>query len=175
VIATDATRGVEVRPATAEDADFLLTMLYEAARWNPDWPREPIEEVLQDPIIRRYHEGWGRRGDAGVLAEIGGEPVGAAWFRLFDPREPGYGFVDETIPELGIAVVPLRRRAGIGTALLEALIERAEADGYPALSLSVAVSNRSRRMYERAGFRKVAEAEGSWTMRLDLPRPSAPP
>ena len=37
---------MNIRPATKDDDEFLKTMLYEAARWNPDWPREPIEEVL---------------------------------------------------------------------------------------------------------------------------------
>ena len=43
---------MNIRPATQDDAEFLKTMLYEAARWNPDWPREPMEEVLDEPIIR---------------------------------------------------------------------------------------------------------------------------
>ncbi len=73
-------------------------MLYEAARWNPDWPREPMEEVLAEPMLTRFHQGWGRPGDAGVIAELDGVPVGAAWYRLFCVEEPGYGFVDKKIP-----------------------------------------------------------------------------
>jgi hypothetical protein len=47
---------------------------------------------------------------------------------------------------------------------------QAREDGFLALSLSVAVHNRSRMMYERTGFQKVREdAEGdSWVMRADL-------
>ena len=40
---------MNIRPATKDDVQFLKKMLYEAARWNPDWPREPIEEVLGRP------------------------------------------------------------------------------------------------------------------------------
>jgi len=163
---------VKIRPAQDRDAGFLRQMLYEAASWNPDWPREPIEEVLAEPLLARYIEGWGRAGDAGVIAEERGEPVGAAWFRLFSLEEPGFGFVDEKVPELAIAVVPLHRRRGIGTRLLDELIERAREDGYASLSLSVAAHNRSRMMYERAGFEKVraerSPAGEHWTMRLDL-------
>jgi len=90
---------VNIRPATQDDVEFLQKMLYEAARWNPDWPREPMEEVLAEPMLTRFHEGWGRPGDAGVIAELDGVPVGAAWYRLFTAEEPGYGFVDEKIPE----------------------------------------------------------------------------
>ena len=94
-----------------------------------------------------------------MIAELDGEPVGAAWYRLFTEDEPGYGFVDEKTPELGIAVVPLHRRKGIGETLLRALMVQAREDGFPSLSLSVAAHNRSRMMYERVGFPKVREDE----------------
>lgn len=160
---------MNIRPANEQDVHFLKKMLYEAARWNPDWPREPIEEVLADPILVRYHAGWGHPGDGGVVAEFEGEPVGAAWYRLFTPEAPGYGFVDEKIPELSIAVVPLHRRKGIGEALLRSCLVEAREEGFQALSLSVASHNRSRMMYQRAGFEKVAESTSdSWTMVANL-------
>jgi ribosomal protein S18 acetylase RimI-like enzyme len=159
---------VNIHPATKDDVAFLKKMLYEAARWNPDWPREPIEEVLSDPMLVRYHEGWGRPGDGGVVAEIEGERVGAAWYRQFTSEAPGYGFVDDKIPELSIAVVPLHRRKGIGEALLRSAMVQAREEGFQALSLSVAVHNRSRMMYQRAGFEKVDGSGGSWTMVANL-------
>ena len=159
---------MNTRPAGPDDVEFLKKMLYEAAAWNPDWPREQVIQALADPILERYHRGWGRPGDAGVIAEIKGEAVGAAWFRLFTDDEPGHGFVDERTPELGIAVLPLYRRKGIGETLLRALMSEARQQGLTALSLSVAPHNRSRMMYERAGFRKVGEEGESWVMRADL-------
>jgi len=159
---------VNIRPATAGDAAFLKTMLFEAARWNPDWPSEPIDEVLDDPVLRRYHEGWGRTGDGGVIAEIDGAPVGAVWFRQFTDTEPGYGFVDEKTPELSVAVQPLHRRKGIGGTLMRAAMVQAREEGFQAVSLSVAVHNRSRMMYQRVGFEKVGEDGDSWTMLLNL-------
>jgi GNAT superfamily N-acetyltransferase len=162
---------MNIRPVMPEDLPFLRKMMYEAARWNPDWPREPIEEVLADPILLRYHQSWGRRGDGGVVAEIDGEPVGAAWYRLFEEDKPGYGFVDEKTPELSIAVVPLHRRKGIGEAVLRSCMVQAREEGFQALSLSVAVHTRSRMMYQKAGFEKVAESgDGGdhWTMVANL-------
>jgi GNAT superfamily N-acetyltransferase len=162
---------MNIRPVMPEDLPFLRKMMYEAARWNPDWPREPIEEVLADPIMLRYYHGWGRLGDGGVVAEIDGEPVGAAWYRLFEEDKPGYGFVDEKTPELSIAVVPLHRRKGIGEAVLRSCMVQAREEGFQALSLSVAVHNRSRMMYQKAGFEKVAESgDGGdhWTMVANL-------
>src|SRR3954465_12765384 len=119
----------------------------------------------------RASGGWGGRGGGGVIAEMGGEPVGAAWYRLFTEDTPGYGFVDEKTPELSIAVVPLHRRKGIGETVLGACMVQAREEGYQALSLSVAVHNRSRMMYQRAGFEKVSESgDGGdhWTMVANL-------
>ncbi len=160
---------MNIRPASADDAEFLKKMLYEAATWNPDWPREQVIEALSDPKLELFYRDWGTHpGDAGVIAELEGQSVGAAWFRLFTADAPGHGFVDEQIPELGIAVEPLHRRKGIGETLLHALISEARQQGFTALSLSVAPHNRSRMMYERAGFKKVGEEGESWTMLLKL-------
>jgi ribosomal protein S18 acetylase RimI-like enzyme len=162
---------VNIRPATPDDVDFLKKMVYKAAAWNPDWPHDQVVEALADPITARYHEDWGRAGDTGVIAALGEAPVGAAWYRLFTADAPGYGFVDEQTPELGIAVEPLHRRKGIGEALLRALMAQAREDGFSALSLSVAAHNRSRMMYERAGFTKVREEHGdpdTWVMRVEF-------
>lgn len=159
---------MNIRPVTDADDGFLKKMMYEAARWNPDWPREPMEEVLDEPILRRYHESWGRPGDGGVIAELGTEPAGAAWYRLFTEAEPGYGYVDEKTPEISIAVVPLHRRKGIGGTLLRAAMVQAREEGFQTLSLSVAVHNRSRMMYQRVGFEKVGEEGDSWTMLANL-------
>jgi len=96
--------------------------------------------------------------------------VGAAWFRLFRRDAPGYGFIDEETPELAIAVVPSRRGRGIGEALIEALCERARADGYGALSLSVGRDNPALvTFYEEHGFAVLEDGdEQSLTMRREL-------
>ena len=162
---------MNIRPATPDDGDFLRKMVYEAAAWNPDWPHDQVVEALASPIVARYLEEWGREGDAGVIAELDGEPVGAAWYRVFTEDAPGWGFVDGETPELGIAVEPIHRRKGIGEALLRSLMVQAREDGFRALSLSVAAHNRSRMMYERAGFVKVRVDEldpDTWVMRATL-------
>ena len=149
-----------VRNGGPQDLRFLRDMLHHAYYWR---------ERQADPLVQRYVRGWGRPGDTAVIALEGGFPVGAAWFRLFTTDEPGYGFVDEETPELAIAVVPTKRGHGYGEELLAALIERAKAGGFAALSLSVAPDNPALKLYEHHGFVKVAESEGSWTMRAELP------
>ena len=144
-------------------------MLYEAAFWDPTQPRPPLDQALAQPYLARYIEGWPRAGDAGVLAEDeSGEPIGAAWYRFFSVEAPGYGFMDEGVPELTIAVAPGQRGKGVGTALLGALLSTARNGGIPALSLSVARENRAAGLYERHGFRRITTEGGSWTMRVDM-------
>jgi GNAT superfamily N-acetyltransferase len=137
-------------------------MLHHAYYWRENAPE------MEDLPVSRYVLGWGRPGDAAVIAIEDYWPVGAAWYRLFTRDDPGYGFVDEQTPEISIAVVPNRRGHGHGSQLLEALIERARQEGYKSLSLSVEPDNPSLALYERFGFRKVGETGGAWTMKADL-------
>src|SRR5690242_20491943 len=137
------------RPVGIHDVRFLRDMLRHAYHWR-------IAEDVERPVYR-YVQNWGRPGDAGVLALEGPHPYGAAWYRLFTAKEPGFGFVDEETPEVTIAVVPSRRGKGAGKELLEALLEQARTDGYAAVSLS---TDRGQvPFYERFGFSTVAEDE----------------
>ncbi|HSL94559.1 MAG TPA: GNAT family N-acetyltransferase [Thermoleophilia bacterium] len=160
-----------LRPAQVTDGPFLCEMVREADRWRlpPEAPRPPLDEILADEHVRRYVDGWGRPGDGGVIAEVGGAPAGACWWRLFTAARHGWGFVAADVPELSLAVGPAWRRRGIGTRLLTAAIEQARAEGHPTVSLSVMADNPARGLYERAGFRRVATDEGSWTMVRESP------
>ncbi len=149
-----------IRPAGAQDLPFLRDMLRHAyyARWGSE----------ADVPLERYVEGWGRPGDAALVAIDEFRPVGAAWYRLFEEDEPGYGFVDEGTPELTIAIVPSKRGRGLGRELLEALLERARRDGYAQVSLSVEPDNPALHLYERYGFSKSGERAGAWVMLASL-------
>jgi ribosomal protein S18 acetylase RimI-like enzyme len=141
----------------------MREMLFEAAHWRAGRSRPTIEETIANPEIARYIEGWGRTGDAGVVAVDGGRRIGAAWYRLFTSDRPGYGFVDERTPELTVGVVAGARGQGVGTALVRALLAEARAAGFEAISLSVEPGNAAVRLYERAGFARVG-GTGAWTM-----------
>ena len=148
-----------VRRGGPQDVRFLRDMLHHAYYWkerNPDAGPGPVA---------LYVKAWGRRGDTAVIAIDNGFPVGAAWYRLFSARQPGYGFVDERTPELAIAVVPSARGRGVGSALLDALLERARAEGHEAISLAVDRDNAGAiALYERHGFERTAESEDTHTM-----------
>ena len=148
-----------VRRGGGQDLRFLRDMLHHAYYW-----RERNPGVGPGPVSL-YVKGWGRRGDTAVIALAEGFPVGAAWYRLFRASKPGFGFVDEQTPELAIAVVPNARGKGAGSALLDALLARARADGYAAVSLSVDKLNGGAiSLYERHGFGRVSEDDDSVTM-----------
>jgi ribosomal protein S18 acetylase RimI-like enzyme len=121
-----------------------------------------------EPPVQRYVERWGRPGDTALIAIQDFQPVGAAWYRLFRAENAGYGFVDEETPELSIAVVPSKRGSGLGSELLDALMAKARAEGYEAISLSVEKDNPAVALYERHGFERVREDDGAYTMRAAL-------
>jgi len=151
--------------------DFLEEMHFEAAFWDSSTKRPSFDSFCSDPQHSKLLAGWNRRGDRAVIAELNGVPVGAAWFRLWTPELHSYGFVDAATPELGIAVKADCRSKGLGRKLLNALIQTARADGFPALSLSVSPLNFARQLYESVGFRKVGESGTSWTLVLTLSPP----
>ncbi len=161
---------ISIRQARRMDIGFLTAMLAEAASWDrPAGAAPPAPaEIVCEPQVADYVEDWGREGDTGVVAEWDGEPVGACWFRRFTSAHPGYGFLGENAPGLGLAVRPAFRGRGVGTRLLAAAIDLARRRGVDALSLSVAEVNPARRLYERAGFEKVGREGESLTMRLRL-------
>lgn len=172
---------VAVRDAVASDGDLLVDMLLEAVNWNGE--HHTRRGVLATPRLARYAIGWGRQGDLGLVAiDLDGPrglhvPVGAAWIRSFPGTEPGFGYVASGVPELSLAIVPGRRRLGIGRALLAALISRLREHGVERVSLSVARANvPAMRLYEQAGFVPVEDAASSTvesvTMLLEL-RPPA--
>ena len=86
-------------------------------------------------------------------------------------RRPGYGFVDDSTPELAIAVVPSARGKGVGGMLLEALLARVREAGHHAISLSVDSANAGAiDLYTRHGFEPVGDTGGSLTMLAKLGR-----
>jgi ribosomal protein S18 acetylase RimI-like enzyme len=152
-----------IRAAGPQDVRFLRDMLRHAYYWR-------MNESADLPVAR-YVLNWGRPGDEGLVALDDANPVGAAWYRLFPREEAGFGFVDESTPELTIAVVPSRRGKGFGHELMTGLLEKARRAGYDALSLSVAKDSPAVSLYERYGFRAVAEPDDALTMVAKLGSP----
>jgi RimJ/RimL family protein N-acetyltransferase len=167
-------RAARIRSAGAGDLPFLREMLFEAAFWREGAPRPDLEAGLARPDLAKLLAGWGRAGDAAVIAESSaGEPVGAAWYRFWSSESHSYGFVAADVPELGLAVRADCRRRGLGERLLRALLEQAGRAGVARISLSVERENPARRLYQRVGFRDVEPVGGAWTMLAEAPRRDA--
>jgi len=148
--------------------DDLMPFVLAAMNWRDDdvWTEQ---SVRADQQVAHYVTGWMRDGDAGVVAESDDAAIGAAWWRTFTSADPGYGYVADDVPELGLAVFVPHRGKGVARALMMGLVERARAEGVPALSLSVEDGNEAaRRLYDSWGFAKVGRVGDSDTLLLRI-------
>src|SRR5262245_35239164 len=159
--------GLGVRLAVDDDLPFLKRMLYEAAnRPGSSWPA--IDVSMEEPRNKRFWSGWMREGDAGVVAEDGIVPVGAAWIRRFTGEELG-PIDDEDVPVLAIGVEQDYRGCGVGGRLMDGLIEQARASGVHAIALTTGLFNDAAvRLYRRRGFVEVLRRGDGVKMVLNL-------
>jgi GNAT superfamily N-acetyltransferase len=150
-----------IRRGGQQDVAFMRSLLTHAYGWHANL-------LERDVPIGRYVDGWGRPGDAALVAMEGGHRIGAGWYRLFRESAPGYAFVDEHTPEVTVVVVPSKQEHGIGQLLLRGLIERAQAEAYRALSVSVERGNRAIAFFESNGFELARETENALILRRPL-------
>jgi ribosomal protein S18 acetylase RimI-like enzyme len=131
---------------------------------------KPSRDILNNPVIANYVENWGHVGDEGFIATIGEnqQPIGAAWYRLFQSFNPGYGYVNDETPELSIAVVPHYRGKGVGQSLLIQLLQKARLSSSRQVSLSVDPSNPAVHLYQKLGFERIGISGTSWVMTIEL-------
>lgn len=165
---------VQISPATAEDEEILWLMLTFAASMGSGGIEE-VEEARSDPYLSTYVNDWGQQsGDVGVIArDPEGLPIGAAWLRV-SHVEAEWRVADQSVPELATAVLPHARGRGVGTRMMQALIQRA-APWHQQITLSVRAENPARRFYARHGFFEAFEMKNrvggdSIVMILDLPK-----
>jgi GNAT superfamily N-acetyltransferase len=160
--------GLVIRPLADDDVEHVKWALFQAVSWDPNRVLPPYELTIEHPELARYHRGWGRAGDLGVLAGRGDEVVGVALCRLFTEDDHGHGYVDDETPELAVAVTDGQRGGGIGTLLMNELAEAARAAGHGRLSLSVDAENPALRLYERLGYRELSRDGDGVRMLLEL-------
>lgn len=156
-----------IRKAVKEDEPFLFEMLY-LSLFVPEGGKPFEQSILDNPDISKYVKEWGREGDTGFIVLMDGEPVGSITSRFFTEENKGYGFIDEAIQELSMAIKPAFRGQGIGSNLLKTMLDELKKNGVRAVSLSVDHRNPALRLYSRFGFVAVKKDGPSITMKLDL-------
>jgi ribosomal protein S18 acetylase RimI-like enzyme len=141
---------IELRPARAEDADFLRAV-YGSTREDElaptGWTREQKDWFIaqqfqaQDTYYKQHYEGA-----TYDVVLVDGEPAG----RLYVARW------DDEIRLMDIALLPGFRGKGIGGRLLEPVLREGAATGKP-VSIHVEEANRAMSLYRRLGFVEVGE------------------
>jgi ribosomal protein S18 acetylase RimI-like enzyme len=155
-----------IRPLQAEDEPVLWIMLYLAIHVPPGGQPMPLNVIFR-PDLAKYARRWGGPHDTGFAAyDAENLPVGAAWLRLLTGKQRGYGWIDDAIPELSVAVMDGYRGRGLGSRLIKQLLDAADAR-YPGISLSVSPDNPAANLYRRLGFRDTGSSDGSITMLRD--------
>lgn len=138
----------DVRLAGPEDARLLAAL-------RRSWVEETTQGSVEDPGFEERFDEWMRHErDQRLtwLGCVGGEPAGMVNMLIFTrmPR-PGQEQPSRWGYLANFYVLPEQRNSGLGTALLDALTDRADAEGFVRVVLSP--TERSIPFYERGGFR----------------------
>ena len=132
---------------------LLEDFLYEAI-FIPEGVAAPSREIIGQEDLQVYVRDFGRLPDDHCLvAEVDGKVVGAVWVRVMDD----YGHIDDQTPSLAISLYKDYRNRGIGTQLLQRMLDLLREIGYHQVSLSVQKANYALRMYQKAGFEVIAD------------------
>ncbi len=144
------TPAITFRPITAEDEPFLYR-LYASTRQAElaltDWSEEQKQSFLQMQFSAQhqyYQEHYSDTTFDLILVD------GCAAGRLYVARWP------EEIRIVDIALLPEWRNKGIGSGLLEALLQEGAQQNLP-VRIHVEAFNPALRLYYRLGFQKIAD------------------
>jgi ribosomal protein S18 acetylase RimI-like enzyme len=154
---SDFTHPVTLRPANADDEDFLFELFAgtrQEFNFLAETQRQAILKMQYDARRFQYDEGYPQA--EGSIIVLDGRPVGRM---LVDEGEQAITLID-------IAVLAEYRSSGIGTQLLKDLLKRGVNARKP-VKLQVFKSNPAVRLYERLGFSQVSEQSMYFEMIFD--------
>lgn len=159
-----AARGLGLRPAGDSDlpalrAIFASTRADELALAG--WPDVVVQKFVAEQFEFQHRHFTAAYPDAGfLLIESGADPIGRVYWRSATAGDPVP--FDQLID---VALLPVWRGQGIGSALIEALIDDARERGC-GVELQVMITNRgARRLYERLGFATIEAGSSHLRMR----------
>lgn len=149
-----------VREMKPEEYPELESFLYEAI-FIPAGMEKPPRDIVKRPELQVYTAGFGTSPhDCAIAARMGGRSIGAAWSRIMND----YGHINDQTPSLAIALYEEYRGKGIGTALMNELLDILAFRGYEQVSLAVQKSNYAVKLYKSVGFAIIDENEEEYIM-----------
>lgn len=149
---------VSLRPVTSEDEGFLRLVYAEGRREElaqVAWPEGALEAFVSQQFAAQsahYTEANYPGAEYSVI-ELDGEPVG----RLYVHR----GGSEIRVMEIGL--MPAARGRGIGTGLLQGILDEGQATGRM-VSMHVEKFNPALRLYERLGFQIAGDRGVYWLL-----------
>lgn len=148
-----------IREIKKTEYPLLRDFLYESIFVPEGAP--PPRSVLDIPEFQVYLLGFGtEKHDKGLVAEVDNRVVGAIWVRIMND----FGHVDDETPSCAISLHKEYRGMGIGTALMEKMLDSLRCEGYERMSLSVQKANYAFKMYCKVGFEIFDEKDEEYIM-----------
>lgn len=144
---------LKIRQIQPAEYSVLEDFLYYAIFLPPGVEPLPREIIFEPEIFIYIKDFSSKDNDCGVVAELDGQIVGAAWTRII----PAFGHLDDQTPELAISVLPGWRGKSIGSRMMQYLFDLLRQQGYRQTSLSVQKDNPAVRFYERLGYKLAGE------------------
>ena len=157
-------KDVIIRPLKDSEKEILKEFLYEAI-FVPEGEEPPEKSIINREELMVYLYAFGRgKADFALVSEMDGKIVGAVWTRIMHD----YGHVDDETPSFAISLYKEYRGQGIGTRLMQEMLQVLKSKGFKRASLSVQKANYAVRMYEKLGFQILKESEEEYIMICDL-------
>ncbi len=151
---------IKIRKLKDGERELLEDFLYEAI-FIPEGVEAPPRNIIELPELQVYITDFGKRpDDICFLAEADGKIAGAVWGRVMED----YGHLEDGVPSFAISLYKEYRGRGIGTALMERMLQELVERGYEKATLAVQKANYAVRMYQKVGFEIVGENEEEYLM-----------
>ena len=155
---------MHIRTLREKEKELLKDFLYEAI-FIPEGVEAPDRDIIEKPELKIYYEDFGKdTADHCLVAEDEGKVIGAVWTRIMND----YGHIDDKTPSFAISLYREYRGRGIGTKLMQEMLNLLKEKGYKRASLAVQKANYAVRMYKKVGFKTVDENEEEYIMVCSL-------
>ena len=136
--------------------DFLYQAIYQLDKTNL-----APKSIINNSELQVYIKDFGKQEDDYCFcAEVNNRIIGAVWVRNIN----GYGSIYDVTVEFAISVFDEYQKMGIGTALMNRMLEHLKELNYPKASLVVQKGNYAVRMYQKVGFEIACENEQEYIM-----------